>query len=278
MTLDVKDLGIRIGAHRIVHDLTCSAAAGECVAVLGRNGAGKTSLVRALAGLLPSTGHITLDGQDLGPLTPAERARRIGYVAQGVGPVSVQLSTFDLLLLALNGGRLGWRVPPDHLLRVEAVLDLLQLQPLAHRHPAEMSGGQRQMVALAAALIRRPRLLLLDEPISALDLANQLKLLEVVRAYTRRERIVTLMVLHDLNMATRYADSVIMMADGRLQHAGRTESALTVARIAELFAVECCIIPVPGGHTAIYPVAATDRPTDAQTASDPGSPRRQARP
>lgn len=254
MTLAVSGLTVRIGRHTVVQSLDCTAAAGECVAVLGRNGAGKTSLVRGLAGLLPTTGTVTLDGALFATLPPAERARRIGYAAQGSAAVPVQLTTFDLLLLSLNGGRAGWRVPPDHLARVEAVLDLLGLTPLARRHPAEMSGGQRQMVALAAALVRRPRLLLLDEPTSALDLANQLALLDTVRAYTRREGIVTLMVLHDLNMATRFADAVLMMEAGRLVHAGQTRAALTPDRIAGIFGVRCSLIAVEGGHVAIYPV------------------------
>ena len=260
MSLRVEALDVRIGRHHVVRGVDARAQAGACVALLGRNGAGKTSFVRGLAGLLPATGQSWLDGDRLDTLAPAVRAQRIGYVPQGSGPAGVQLTTFDLILLALNGGRGGWRVPPEHLARVEQVIALLHLEHLAQRMPADMSGGQRQMVALAAALVHRPRLLLLDEPTSALDLANQLRLLELVRAYTRREGIVTLMVLHDLNMATRYADQVMMLRGGELVHAGPTAEALSVDRIAEVFGVECCILPAAGGHTAIYPVATTGTP------------------
>jgi iron complex transport system ATP-binding protein len=256
MSLVVNNLTVRIGHSDVVHDFSCEAEAGACVAVLGRNGAGKTTLVRGLAGILPATGQIHLDGEDLTHLKTAKRNSRIGYVAQGFMQLSAHLSTYDLLLLALNGDRRGWHVPADHLARVDDVLSMLALHDLATRMPAEMSGGQRQMVALALALVRRPSLLLLDEPTSALDLANQLHLLEIVRDYTRREGIVTLMVLHDLNMATRYTDTSLMLSSGRLVHAGSTAEALTRERLKTVYSVDCTIHPVEGGHTAIYPLAA----------------------
>ncbi|MFT8243648.1 ABC transporter ATP-binding protein [Roseomonas sp. BN140053] len=253
--LRIEDLHVRIGRHPVVKGVSVSLEAGQCLAVLGRNGAGKTTLVRGLAGLLPARGKVLLDGQDLTALSPADRSRQIGYVAQGVTQVSAQLTTFDLLLLAQNGGRADWRATPESLRRAEAMLDLLHLHPLAQRAPGEMSGGQRQMVALALALVRQPRLLLLDEPTSALDLANQLHLLELVREHTRRTGIVTVMVLHDLNLATRYADAVAMLENGVLLHDGDTAGAMTRERLARVYGVDCHILPVQGGHTAIYPLS-----------------------
>ncbi len=252
--LEVEGLHVRIGRTSVVRGVSFRVGAGTCLALLGRNGAGKTTLVRGLAGLLPSTGRIALDGAPLGG-TATERTRRIGYVAQGVAQVAARLTTFDLMLLALNGDRTGWRVSPAHFARVDAVLDLLGLRDLGKRMPAEMSGGQRQMVALGLALVREPRLLLLDEPTSALDLANQLHLLELVRDFTRRHGIVTLMVLHDLNLATRFAGDVLVLDRGRLAHTGPTKDALTRVRLAETYGIDCAINVVEGGHTAIYPLA-----------------------
>ena len=256
--LGIEDLGVRIGRHQAVRGVSCTVEAGECLAVLGRNGAGKTSLVRGLAGLLPVSGTIRLEGQDLTALGPAERSRRIGYVAQGVAQLSAQLTVFDLLLLAQNGGQFSWAAPKESLHRAEAMLDMLGLQPLARRTPGEMSGGQRQMVALALALVRRPRVLLLDEPTSALDLANQLHLLELVRAHTRRSGMATVMVLHDLNLATRYADSALMLEEGAPVHAGPVAEVLTRERLARIYGVDCHIMAVEGGHRAIYPLARLD--------------------
>lgn len=259
MSLAIDNLNVRIGSHRVVHDLSFRASAGECIAILGRNGAGKTTLVRGLAGILPASGAVRLDGDDLANLKAAERSRRVGYVAQGFMQLSAQLSIYDLMLLAVNGERLGWNVPGEHMGRADQMLGMLGLQDLADRWPADMSGGQRQMVALAIALVRRPRLLLLDEPTSALDLANQLHLLEIVRSYTRRENIVTLIVLHDLNMATRYTDAALIMSSGRLVHAGPTIDALSRERLQDVYSVDCSIHAVEGGHTAIYPLSPAGR-------------------
>lgn len=256
MSLIVEDYSVTIGRNAIVSDVGFAAEAGSCIAVLGRNGAGKSTLVRGLAGVLPARGKVTLAGDDLMRLKASERYRRIGYVAQGFMEMSAHLSTYDMMLLALNGTRRSWHVPGDHLARIDAVLAMLELGHLATRRPAEMSGGQRQMVALALALVRRPRLLLLDEPTSALDIANQLHLLRVVRDYTRREGIVTVMVLHDLNMAARYTDRVLMLSHGRTVYAGATGDALTAARIRDVFGVECTVYPVEGGGNAIFPLAA----------------------
>jgi iron complex transport system ATP-binding protein len=254
MSLVAKSLSVRIGRKTIVTDFSCDIAAGSCVAVLGRNGAGKTSLVRGLAGLLPSSGSVTLDGAALADISLSERSRRIGYVAQGFMQVSANLSVYDMMLLSLNGTRRGWHVPSEHMAQVDKVLTMLALGELASRTPLEMSGGQRQMVALALALVRRPRLLLLDEPTSALDLANQLHLLDIVKDYTRREKIVTLMVLHDLNMATRYTDATLMLSAGHLVHDGRTLEVLTRKRLQDIYGVDCAIHTVEGGHTAVYPL------------------------
>lgn len=254
MSLIMDKLSVRIRRNVVVRDVCCEIPPGSCVAVLGKNGAGKTTLVRGIAGVLPSSGRVMLEGVDLAGLSCYERSRRIGYVAQGFLQVSAHLTVYELLLLALNGDQRAWHVPEGNLARVSEVLSHLGLDDLAARTPGEMSGGQRQMVALALALIRRPRLLLLDEPTSALDLANQLSFLQIVRDYTRQEGIVTLMVMHDLNMATRYTDMALMLFDGCLETAGPTLETLTRERLQLIYGVDCVIQTVESGHIGIYPI------------------------
>jgi len=258
--LRIRNIHVAIGRKRIVHDVSFDAGAGECLAVLGRNGAGKTTLIRALAGLLRAEGKIVLDGQDLDTMPPYARSALIGYVAQSVAHGDVQMSVFELLLLVQNGqtaGMIGHHslaTPASHLARAERVLHELKLEALAEAKPGNLSGGQRQMVALALALVREPRLLLLDEPTSALDLNNQLHLLEYVRDYTRTHRIVTLMILHDLNQVSRYADRVLLLDQGATVALGATEQTLTAERLRETYRVECQIVALPDNQRAIYPL------------------------
>jgi iron complex transport system ATP-binding protein len=263
--LDVRGLDVTIGRKQIVHDLTFQANEGECLAVLGCNGAGKTTLIRVLAGLLRGKGSVELDGKALEKLPPYERSALIGYVAQSLAHGNVRMTVFELLLLVQNGGGGHFKhptlaTPPLYFERAERVLADLMLTGLADACPDQLSGGQRQMVALALALVRAPRMLLLDEPTSALDLNNQLHLLEYVRAYTREHRIVTLMILHDLNQASRYADRVMLMEQGRIAAMGSSAEALTASRLRAIYGVECEIITLADAQRVIYPLNRTSDP------------------
>lgn len=258
--LEVSHLSVAFGLKRIIHDMRFEAYPGECLAVLGCNGAGKTTLIRVLAGLLKGKGDVKLDGKLLSKMPPYERSALIGYVAQSLAHGNVRLSVFELLLLVQNGNRSGrfghhtLATPPEHLERAERILEALHLEALADAYPDNLSGGQRQMVALALALVRAPRMLLLDEPTSALDLNNQLHLLEYVQQYTREHGIVTLMILHDLNQASRYADKVMLMDQGRIAALDTAANALTETRLRDVYGVACEIVEMANSHRVIYPL------------------------
>jgi iron complex transport system ATP-binding protein len=253
--LKVEDLSVTFGRKQVVQNLNFTAQPGACLAVLGRNGAGKTTLIRALAGLLPMRGKIWLDGEDIATLPPARRGGKIGYVAQDLSALTGRLSVLELLVLAQNTHLAGWRAPPDRVSAAAAILERFNITALAHEMPMELSGGQRQMVALALALVRGPSLLLLDEPTSALDIANQLHLLSTVRSYTAEHRIVTVMIVHDLNLVTRYADTALMLKNGTVASCGPVRDILTRNGIADIYGVDCHIEAIAGGHQIIYPLA-----------------------
>lgn len=255
--LEVSDLSVRLGGKAILRDLAFTAAPGMMMAVLGRNGAGKTSLIRALAGLVPMQGSVRLDGQALAAIPAAARGGAIGYMAQEPA-AAARLSVLELLVLAQNTHRFGWRPGAESLARAEAILADLHLTALAGAMPLQLSGGQRQMVALALALVRRPRLLLLDEPTSALDITNQLHLLSFVRDYTRRHGIVTLLILHDLNLVTRFADQALLLKGGRLAAVGAVPDLLDRERLAGTYGIDCQILELPSGHRVIYALGAAD--------------------
>jgi iron complex transport system ATP-binding protein len=251
--LSVEKLGVALGRRQIIKNIDFTAAAGECLAILGRNGAGKTTLIRALAGLLPHQGRIALDGIDIAALPPAQRGSRIGYVAQDMAALASRLSVLELLVLAQNSHLAGFRTPPETLAAAGEILERFNIAALAHAAPAALSGGQKQLVALALALVRRPKLLLLDEPTAALDIANQLHLLSIVRDYTAEHGIVTLLILHDLNLVTRFADQALLLKDGAEFGKGPVANMLTPARIAAVYGVDCLIETI-SGHNIIYPL------------------------
>ncbi|WP_028534384.1 ABC transporter ATP-binding protein [Paludibacterium yongneupense] len=251
--LELHAVSVELSGSRIVSDVALRVGAGQTMALLGRNGAGKSTLVKALAGLLPYAGRAMLDGKELACLPAGARGAHLGYVAQDPAMLAARLTVFELLLLSQNSRRLGWSPPRQSFQRADDILGMLGISGLAAAMPMQLSGGQRQMVALALALVNRPRLLLLDEPTSALDLANQFHLLDTVERYTRRNGIATLMVLHDLNLASRYADRSVLLEGGEVRAQGATGDVLTGERLAQVYGVHCHIVPV-AGRRAIIPV------------------------
>lgn len=244
--LVVRDLVIGHGARVLLRGLQFDARAGEVLAILGPNGAGKTTLLKVLAHLLPPHGgRLALDDVALTGLTPPERARRVAYLPQhnDVAPVTV----FEAVLLG-RVPHLGWQVAETDLARVEAILARLGLVALAGRSCAALSGGELQKVLIGRALAQAPRLLLLDEPVNHLDLANQIDVLSLVRATTREQHLVTLVVMHDLNLALRFADRFLLL-DGRGGCDAGTMDDLGPERVQRAYGV-----PVARGSVAGVPL------------------------
>ncbi|WP_407313926.1 ABC transporter ATP-binding protein [Pseudomonas sp. nanlin1] len=256
MSFATADYRVTLGGKPILKGLAVEATQGRTLALLGANGAGKSTFMKGLCGLTKAQGSATIDGIDLLSATPVVRAQLIGYVAQDLAHLDVRLSTYELLLLAQQGSSRGWATGKDAQRKASEMLELLGLQRFAERQPGELSGGERQMISLALALVRSPRLLLLDEPTSALDLANQLQILEAVSTYTRQQNIVTLAIFHDMNLASRYADDTLMLHHGHVHCSGPTRTTLTPENLAQVYGVDCRALSVDEGtYTAIYPVS-----------------------
>jgi len=241
--LHIADLSVAYGRRRVIGGLTLPALQpGTVTAVLGPNGSGKSTLLRALAGLVRSGGSVSLEGQALERASLAERARRIVYLPQAL-PAAVHLRVIESLLAARNASphdaRAGDGLRAESAVQEAAVLlQRLGIDHLAMRHLDELSGGQAQLAGLAQALIRQPQVLLLDEPLSALDLNHQFHVMSLVREETARHRMVTLVVLHDLGIALRHADRVLVLRDGQRMADGPPAEAIDPALLARVYGVQ----------------------------------------
>lgn len=209
---------------------------GTLLAVLGPNGVGKSTLLKALAGLRPAQGRIELDGTHLASLSPRERLRRVGYLPQSL-PQATSLVTYEILDSGLRASRPEWPTARREA-AIEGVVQSLSLAPLALRRLDELSGGQRQMVGLAQVIARAPRLLLLDEPTSALDLRWQLQVLQTVRALAQSQGLIVLTALHDLNLALRFCQQALVLGQGRAQGVGAPAQVLTADLLARVWGVQ----------------------------------------
>ncbi|WP_027467380.1 ABC transporter ATP-binding protein [Deefgea rivuli] len=235
MSLQVLELNVKQGNTQVISQLNLlPLTAGSVTALIGPNGAGKSTLIHALAGLLPARGQIILHGQSLPQLAHDERCRRVALLPQSL-PQSTGLTVYELLL----GGLLTLGLAPHEAeVRIARYLSQLHLSNLAMRPLATLSGGQRQMVALAQLLARQPELLLLDEPNSALDLHWQLALVEAIRTDVRERNSIALLALHDLNLALRCCDRIIVLHDGQCAADGTPLVVLTPALLAKVYGIE----------------------------------------
>ncbi len=247
--LQAQQLNVSLGRQTILHDVSFEARPGEVTALLGPNGSGKTTLLKTLAGLLPARGQLQWQSQALPLHRGGQLHAACGYLPQDCSTRS-RLSVTEAVLLGQLGA-LGWRVSAEQRAAVQQQLAALGLGALAERRLCELSGGQRQMVFLAQVLLRQPGLLLLDEPISALDLQHQVQVMRTVCEQTRARQLTTVVVLHDLNAALAYADRVLLLQHGRLQAAGRARDILTPAVLAPLFGVAIHPARTAGGHTVL---------------------------
>lgn len=207
---------------------------GQITVLLGPNGSGKSTLLRSLAGLNPAQGKLWLDDSDLMQMPFARRAEKVVYLPQSL-PAGVHLHVLESIIVAQRAS--GGRSNAGSEAEVMVLLEQLGIAHLALSYLDQLSGGQKQLVGLAQSLIRQPALLLLDEPLSALDLNYQFHVMDLVRRETRKRNIVTVVVVHDINIALRHGDHVLMLQDGDLIADGVPEQVITSQSLARVYGV-----------------------------------------
>lgn len=203
---------------------------GKITALLGPNGCGKSTLLRSLSGLHKASGEMLLAGENLLTLSLAKRAEKVVYLPQSL-PQGVHLHVLESIRVAQRAS--GTRDDTQ----VLAMLEQTGIAHLALHYLDQLSGGQRQLVGLAQSLIRRPDLLLLDEPLSALDLNYQFHVMDLVRRETQSRNIITVMVVHDINIALRHCEHVVMLKEGALVASGAPDDVITAENLATVYNV-----------------------------------------
>lgn len=246
MSLVIENLSFAYGRREVLTDVTTTWQNGRVVGLLGPNGSGKSTLVGCLAGLLTHRGSASLDGRPVG-----QERDSIGYLPQDL-PGRVGLCAIESVLVASRRGPV-WRTSAEEVRRAWRALDEVGMAELANRPLGAMSGGQRQLVALAQTLVREPTLMLLDEPTSALDLRHQVSVLSRMRQTVRGENArLAVIALHDLNLAARYCDEVALLAGGRLVASGPPVEVLRADLLEQVYGVRARVVP-DGGHVLVVP-------------------------
>ncbi len=237
--LTADGITIRYDGREVLRGVSAELAAGEVVALLGANGAGKTTLIKALNGAVePAAGEVLLGGRPLSEYSRREAARRIAVVAQeNETKFPVTVEEYVLGGRFARGGAFGWESDADVDMACKALREC-ELESYAGRLMNELSGGERQRVVLARALATEAEILLLDEPTANLDLAHQALMFRLVRGRCRTTGYAAMVITHDLNLASEFADKIVMLKDGRVYACGTPAEVLTETNIREVFGVE----------------------------------------
>jgi iron complex transport system ATP-binding protein len=255
-TLEARNLTVGYDADPVIDGLDLTLPASGITMIVGGNGCGKSTLLRALARLLkPRAGSVLLDGSAIAALPTKEVARIVGLLPQApVAPDGISVADLVDRGRTPHRGWLGGRDRRDD----EVVADALHvtgMAELAERTIDELSGGQRQRAWIAMALAQEPDVLLLDEPTTYLDLAHQVELLQLLVRLSRERGTQVVVVMHELNLATRYADHLIAMREGRVVAEGPPGDVVTVELLREVFELEAVVVPDPiAGTPMIVPV------------------------
>jgi len=236
--LEIKRLSVELNAEPVLKNISFKAKTGKILGIIGPNGAGKTTLLRAISGLIPiKRGDMELDGEILAAKSIIERAKLIASVPQSPS-LPTAFKVWDMVMLGrtpfLNW--LGQTSAQDDEI-INSALHQTQSLDLAMRKVGELSAGEQQRVLLARALAQSTPVLLMDEPTTHLDLRYQIELLDLVQQLTRQKNLTTMIVLHDLNLASRFADEVMLLEHGQIAAFGKPQKVLRDAVLSRVYQI-----------------------------------------
>ncbi len=259
MRIEMKNVDFGYGSEKVLHGIDLDLDSTGLICIVGPNGVGKSTLIRLMLGLYkPNNGTVLLDGHDISELSPKEIAKVMGYVPVGSNSVFA-MTVMDTVMMGRHPHRragstsdLDWKI-------VKRSLNMMGILDLAMKNSNELSAGQHQKMSIAKGLAQTPRVLILDEPTSNLDVRHQLQVTERLRDIAKENGMTVIMVSHDLNTSSKYADQVVMMAPpGVIYRIGTPGEVLTAESISEIYGVECSVVDSNGRPHVILERALDD--------------------
>src|SRR5512147_3082910 len=243
--LDIQSLSVSYGSRKILHEISLHVKSGEVLALIGPNGTGKSTLIRAASGVIPYTGHVRTNGDDFASLSTLQRARYVATVPQAVA-MPPAFTVWETVLMGRTPylGFLGQPSQKDEEL-ARYSLGRVSALPFADRRVGELSGGEQQRILLACALCQSTPILLLDEPTAHLDLQYQVSLLQLVHELAHKDKLAVLIALHDLNLAAHYADRIALMVAGNIKAMGTAKEVLIPELIQEAYCLPVQVVKHP---------------------------------
>ncbi len=242
--LEVKDLSFSWGSKRVLKKINLSIKSNQLVSILGVNGVGKTTLLKCINRILqPDTGKVEVLSKNISGLDLISISKLLSYVPQTVLS-SFAMDVFDVVLLGRRP-HIAWNISDEDREKVSETLNFLNFQDFAFRRFDQLSGGEKQKVIIAKAIVQDPAIFLMDEPTSDLDLKNQIEVMQKIKKLildTGSDKSAVI-ATHDMNIAARFSDYIFLLDNGRIKAEGSPEEVLTKDNIADVFGVNCEILP-----------------------------------
>ncbi len=248
MILTINGVEFQYNSRKVLEDISFAVRPNEVLTILGPNGVGKTTLLKCINRIHhPKAGSILVENEDIMKVSLPEVAKKVGYVPQHCE--KGRLTAYDAILLGRRP-HITWNTSEKDLRMVDAVIRRLNMQDLAMRYIDEMSGGELQKISIARAIVQEPKLLLLDEPTSSLDLKNQQEILRIVCEVVRTHKVSAVMTMHDINTALRFSDRLLLLKDNAIYATGGTEI-ITPETIREVYDVEVEVEMLKSGPVVV---------------------------
>lgn len=250
--LKLENITIKFGGRKIIDNLSAEFKGGEMTAIIGKNGVGKTTFIKSIAELTKHSGNVNLYCDN----KKTESKKNIAYVPQ-LGSLNTKLTVFEMVLLGLVNN-LKWHITNEQLEMVSNIIEELNLTHLSKQPFNTLSGGQKQLVSMAQSMISKPKVLLLDEPTSALDLRHQLIVMNLAQKYTKETGAVTIFVVHDLMLASRYGANLLLLNDGKIKAFDTAEKVLKPEMLESVYGVKISVERTKNGFLSAVPIEPID--------------------
>lgn len=245
MNLNVSNINLDISKKNILFNINADFKDSILNGIIGVNGSGKSMFLKSILGITNAFGDVKYNDEKLNPID-------YSYISQTVN-LETEYTVYEVILLGLYQN-LSWKIDEETLTKVDNIIKKLDLELISNRSFSSLSGGQKQMVLLAQALVKSPKLIFADEPTSALDISNQIEYMKILKDYTYKNKCITIIVLHDLSLMSRFIDYFYVIEEGQIVLEGENKNIIKKEVLEDVYNVKVDVTETLNSYKSILPI------------------------